>query len=83
MNATPIWPTYRRLRRHLSDGVADWAERVGARPAPTWAKSPGWPPVLRIDHVFTSGVELAQVLVEPIAGLDHRAVVADMSWPEQ
>lgn len=83
MNATSSWPTYRRLTRHLDDGVKLWAERTGNRAAPTWAKSPGWPALLRIDHVFTSGVELADVTVERIAGLDHKAVTVDLAWPEE
>jgi endonuclease/exonuclease/phosphatase family metal-dependent hydrolase len=81
MNATPSWPTYRRLSRHLDDGVRQWAERTGNRAAPTWAKAPGWPAVLRIDHVFTSGVELTNVTVQQIAGLDHKAVTVDVAWP--
>ena len=79
MNATPVWPAYRRVRRWFDDGVADWARRTGRRPARTWAPYPDWPALLRIDHVFTRGVELADVQVVPIAGLDHRAVVADVS----
>jgi endonuclease/exonuclease/phosphatase family metal-dependent hydrolase len=82
MNATPSWPTYRRLTRHLDDGVKRWAERNGTRAAPTWAKAPGWPAVLRIDHVLTSGVDLAHVSVQRIAGLDHMAVTVDLVWPE-
>jgi endonuclease/exonuclease/phosphatase family metal-dependent hydrolase len=81
MNATPSWPTYRRLTRHLGDGVKLWAERTGNRPAPTWAKSPGWPAMLRIDHVLTSGVEVSNVTVQWIAGLDHKAVTVDLAWP--
>lgn len=81
MNATPVWPLYRRLNRMLEDGVADWAKRRGARAAPTWAKSPNWPALLRIDHAFVSGVEVSGVRVERIAGLDHRALVIDLAWP--
>lgn len=78
MNATPIWPAYRRLRRHLEDGVASWAERTGVRAPATWAQMPSWPALLRIDHVFTRGVNVAHARTERIAGLDHRALVADL-----
>jgi endonuclease/exonuclease/phosphatase family metal-dependent hydrolase len=78
LNATPAWPAYRRLRRYLRDGVTDWAVRTGRRPPPTWGKRPGWPAVLRIDHVLTSGVEVVGLDVVSIAGLDHRALVADV-----
>lgn len=81
LNATPIWRTYRRLRRHLDDGVETWARGAGTRPRPTWSKKPGWPALLRIDHVLTSGVQLRDVAVEAIAGLDHRAVVVELSRP--
>lgn len=82
MNATPVWPVYRRLTRHLDDGVADWAARAGGRPPRTWAKRPGWPAMLRIDHVFTSGVTVRAARTERIAGLDHKALVVDLGWPE-
>jgi endonuclease/exonuclease/phosphatase (EEP) superfamily protein YafD len=36
--------------------------------------------MLRIDHVFGSGVEAARVEVEPIAGSDHAAVVVDLRF---
>lgn len=82
MNATPLWPVYRRLRRRLDDGAADWAKRSGRRPPKTWGPFPEWPAMLRIDHVFTRAVEVSSLRVERIAGLDHRAVVADLALPQ-
>jgi endonuclease/exonuclease/phosphatase family metal-dependent hydrolase len=78
LNSTPAWPAYRRLTRHLDDGVARWAEREGIRPARTWAKWRGWPPLLRIDHVLTSGVSVVAARTHTIRGLDHRALVVDL-----
>ena len=78
LNSTPAWPAYRRLTRHLDDGVARWAEQQGIRPARTWAKWRGWPPLLRIDHVLTSGVSVVAARTHTIRGLDHRAVVVDL-----
>lgn len=78
MNATPLWPAYRHIHRVLDDGIAGWAARTGRRPPATWGPTPSWPAVLRIDHVFTKGIEVVGARVERIAGLDHRAVVADL-----
>lgn len=78
LNSTPMWPLYRRLRRELRDGVADWARREGTRPRRTWGPTAAWPALLRIDHVLVRGVTLTGVDVLPVAGGDHRAVVADM-----
>ena len=78
MNATPSWPAYRRILSRIPDGVAEWADHNGVRAPATWAKSPSWPALLRIDHVFTRGIDVASARVERIAGLDHRAVVTDL-----
>lgn len=78
LNSTPAWPAFRRLRRHLDDGVADWAAREGIRPPRTWAKWRGWPPWLRIDHVLTRGVQVDGARAHSIRGLDHRALVVDL-----
>lgn len=74
-NATPWWPAYRRMRAELEDGVARAAAVTGTRPDRTWAIRPGRRPRLRIDHVFIRGVLLADVLVEPVRGSDHRALI--------
>lgn len=78
-NASPIWPAYRRTAGRLDDLVAEWAKRTGNRPERTWGWRPGWPRMLRIDHVFGRGVRAEQVTVVPIRGTDHAAVVADLT----
>jgi len=74
MNATPVWPAYRRLRSMLTDGIAEAG--VARR---TWG--PFWwsPRLLRIDHVFVSGVRVVQSQVRTIRGSDHSAVVVDLA----
>ncbi len=79
LNATPLWPAYRRLRTRLRDGVAD-AERLRNRiPRRTWAPKPDWPPMLRIDHVLTAGVRIDEVAVRRVEGSDHLAVAATVA----
>jgi endonuclease/exonuclease/phosphatase (EEP) superfamily protein YafD len=77
-NSSPAWPAYRMIRKHLRDGVKDWATRTGNRTGRTWSYTAGMPKLLRIDHVMVRGVELADVQVVNIAGSDHRALVADL-----
>lgn len=77
-NATPIWPVYRKVVSRLEDLVADHAERTGSGAEPTWGWRPGWPRMLRIDHVFGRGVDADEVRVVPIFGSDHAAVVVDL-----
>lgn len=70
-NASPRWPAYKRVAEHLTDLVVEHdasAER-------TWAWRPGWPRLLRIDHVFGSGVVASEVSVEKIRGTDHTALI--------
>lgn len=76
LNATPIWPAYRRLRRRLRDGVLDAARADGRLPGRTWAPRPGWPPMLRIDHILTAGVRLEDIQTHRVAGSDHLALSA-------
>lgn len=78
-NASPMWPAYRRVSGRLDDLVADWAARTGTSPERTWGWRPGWPRMLRIDHVFGRGARAEEVRVVPIVGTDHAAVVADLS----
>ena len=78
LNATPVWPAYRRLTVHLDDVVAAWAEQVGARPPRTWGHRPWWPAVLRIDHVLAKGFVALDVTTRRIRGSDHRALVVDL-----
>lgn len=79
MNSSPSWPAYKRLAARWDDLVADHAERSGAEPRRTWGWRPGWPRLLRIDHVFGTGVGITGVSVEVVEGSDHNAVVADLT----
>jgi endonuclease/exonuclease/phosphatase (EEP) superfamily protein YafD len=78
MNASPAWPLYRRLSGRWEDLVARSALESDMNPAPTWAWRPGWPRVLRIDHVFGNGVRAVDSRVIPMRGSDHAAVVVDL-----
>lgn len=81
-NASPRWPAYRQVTSRLDDLVADWADRVGRRPERTWGWRPGWPKLLRIDHIFGRGLRADSVQVVGIRGSDHAAVVADLAVPD-
>jgi endonuclease/exonuclease/phosphatase (EEP) superfamily protein YafD len=78
MNASPAWPFYRRMAERWDDIVARSAADSDTNPTPTWAWRPGWPRLLRIDHVFGSGVRAVATQVVPIRGTDHAAVVVDL-----
>ena len=80
-NATPRWPAYRRIVRHLDDGVAAWAEEAELRPSRTWAPYTSWPPLLRIDHAFVRGVRVVDAATRRVGGSDHRALVVDVEVP--
>ena len=79
MNATPAWPAYRRLRTRLRDGVSDAHRQNGTSIERTWSVRPGWPALLRIDHILTAGVRLEGVAVHSVDGSDHRAVAATVT----
>lgn len=81
-NASPAWRAYRRVAARLDDVVVEWAARSGSRPERTWGWRPGWPRMLRIDHIFGRGVRAEHVQVIPIRGTDHAAVVADLTLPD-
>lgn len=78
-NSSPAWPAYRMIKRHLRDGVKDWAKQAGVRPTRTWNWGAGTPKLLRIDHVMVRGVELTNVKAIDIVGSDHRALVVDIA----
>lgn len=78
LNATPMWPAYRRLVRHYHDGIGEAAAHQGRRPARTWAVLRKGPRLLRIDHVLVSGLRVVSSQTVPLAGSDHLAVVADL-----
>ena len=77
-NASPRWPAYRLMAERWSDVVAHHASDSGRRPERTWAWRPGWRRMLRIDHVFGSGVVATDAAVVPIEGSDHDAVWVDL-----
>jgi endonuclease/exonuclease/phosphatase (EEP) superfamily protein YafD len=77
-NASPRWPAYKSMAGRLTDLVAERAERKGERPERTWSWRPGWPRILRIDHVFGHRTRATEVAVVPILGTDHHAVVVDI-----
>lgn len=74
LNATPLWPAYRTLRREL----ADLAHHTPAWPRRTWGPTPAWPRLLRIDHALGSGLEVGDVEVLPVEGSDHSAVLISL-----
>jgi endonuclease/exonuclease/phosphatase (EEP) superfamily protein YafD len=77
-NATPVWPFYRRVAAHMTDAAVDAAQRNGGRTAATWGPWPGAPRLLRLDHIFVSGMSAEHFRVIPVPGGDHSAVVADL-----
>jgi endonuclease/exonuclease/phosphatase family metal-dependent hydrolase len=79
LNATPLWPAYRRLTARFDDAVADAARRMGRRPGRTWGPWPGSVRLLRIDHVLVQGLVATETRVLPLRGSDHSALVADLS----
>ena len=81
LNATPIWPLYRRLAARLSDAAVVAARRHGRRVQRTWGPWPGAPRLLRIDHALVHGVGVEDFQVVPIPGGDHSAIVVDVAVP--
>lgn len=79
MNASPAWPLYRRLADRFVDLAVAAAERSGETPEPTWGWRSGWPRMLRIDHMFGSGVEAVATQVETVRGSDHHALIVDIT----
>ncbi len=78
LNATPMWPAYRRLRRHSQDGIGEAEAHQGRRPARTWAPLRKGPRLLRIDHVLVSGLQVIAAETVRLDGSDHLAVVVDL-----
>jgi endonuclease/exonuclease/phosphatase family metal-dependent hydrolase len=77
LNATSLWPVYRRLRAHLADAAVEWGRERGTRPAPTWG--PRAPRLFRIDHALVQGLRVIDVQVRPIQDSDHSALAVDVS----
>ena len=78
LNATPVWPAYRKLRRRLDDPVASFARALTVPAEPTWSHAGKGDPFLRIDHVLTSGFRATDVMTFVLPGSDHRAVLVDL-----
>jgi len=79
LNATPAWPVYQRLAARLRDAALEAALRDGGAPPRTWGPWPGAPRLLRIDHVFVSGLTTLDARVLPVEGSDHSAVLVDLA----
>ena len=79
LNATPLWPAYRRLQARFDDAAVEAARRIGRRPGRTWGPWPGSVRLLRIDHVLVRGLVATETRVLPIRGSDHSALVADLA----
>jgi endonuclease/exonuclease/phosphatase (EEP) superfamily protein YafD len=82
-NATPLWPLYRRVAARMTDAAVDAARRNGGRTAATWGPWPRGPRLLRIDHIFITGLSTEHFHVIPVPGGDHSAVVAELTMKDQ
>ncbi|MFD8564048.1 endonuclease/exonuclease/phosphatase family protein [Streptosporangium canum] len=70
------------MRRFLSRGYADSADRAGRGLTPTWPANRRIPPLITIDHVVVDQrVQVNEVSVHTVPGTDHRAVFADLRLP--
>jgi endonuclease/exonuclease/phosphatase family metal-dependent hydrolase len=78
MNATPGWEVYKRLASYWDDLVLGHSRHIGGKPERTWGAPNRGVRLLRIDHVFGRGVRAANVMVEPVKGSDHSALVVDL-----
>lgn len=78
LNATPVWPVYRRLAGELEDAAHAHARREGRRAARTWGPWSGAPRLLRIDHVLVDGVRVQSVEAVHVEGSDHSALLVDL-----
>ena len=81
LNATPLWPAYRRLQARFDDAAVEAARRIGRRPGRTWGPWSGSMRLLRIDHVLVRGLVATETRVLRIQGSDHSALVADLGLP--
>jgi endonuclease/exonuclease/phosphatase (EEP) superfamily protein YafD len=79
LNATPIWPVYRRLAARLDDLALRDARRRGRRPARTWPRWLGRLRALRIDHCLARGCEVRRVEVHDLRGSDHCALFVELA----
>ena len=72
---------HRELRRVIDRGYADAADATGQGLRPTFGVGHAYPP-LTLDHVLAErSITVRRLSVHPIAGSDHRAVVAELVLP--
>ncbi len=84
LNSTPIFSAYRALTHHLADAALLAARRRGGRPPATWGPRPGWPRLLRIDHVLVHpGLAVEAAWIVELPGSDHAALVVDLLLPSE
>jgi endonuclease/exonuclease/phosphatase (EEP) superfamily protein YafD len=81
LNATPLWPLYRRLAARLTDAAVLAARHHGRAVERTWGPWPGGPRLLRLDHALVHGVAVDDFQVLPLPGGDHCAIVVDVAMP--
>ena len=79
LNATPLWPVYRRLSVLLEDAAVVHAARQGRRPERTWKLRIRGPRLLRLDHGLTRGVQVHDFQVLPVLGSDHFGILVEVS----
>lgn len=76
LNATPDVLEFRRL---LRGGYRDAAEQAGAGLTRTHPADIAIPPVFAVDHILLRDATAIAVRTGPIAGSDHRALIADIT----
>lgn len=78
-NSSPVWPVYKRMRSHYSDAVLS-AQEPAAKVTPTWPNLPaiGLKGMLRIDHCFTTGLNVRSTRRIDIQGSDHFGLLVDI-----
>ena len=79
LNATPLWPVYRRLTGLLEDAALLHARSHGRTLDPTWSPRPDGLPILRLDHGLLAGVDVHDFRVLPVAGSDHAGILLEVS----
>ena len=77
LNATPDVLEFRRL---LRTGYRDAAEQAGAGLTRTHPADILIPPLFAVDHVLLRGGTAGAVRTPPLAGSDHRALIADITF---
>lgn len=77
-NATLDHAQFRGL---LTGGFHDGAEQAGAGFLPTCPTDRFFPPLLPIDHILTRVAAATSVRTLPLAGSDHRALIAHLTIP--